>query len=357
MTIRIIDAGVHILETADSVAPYCDMPWRRVLEDGKAPPFTNAVPHPLTAPKDFTLRVRGRLTRSQLLAELDALGISVALLLPDVFQRIGFLPTIDYALALASAYNRWQTESLLTERNRFAGAIIVAPQDPEESAREIERYGREVNVAAVLLPVAGVDPLWGHRRYDPFYAAAVAQDLPVIFHGGGNLTLPLFSGEPPQFDTWFQRKTLSQPLLLMANLVNILGTGVPARFPELRLVFGGAGVTWASHMIQRLDKEYSENRRDVPWLEDRPSAYFRRQMALLTHPIDLPADKEQIDTFLTCSGYGDNLIYASGFPYHDFDAPSRVLNLPLPPQAKSEILVETAARFLPKLTQLDDTGA
>jgi len=155
-----------------------------------------------------------------------------------------------------------------------------------------------------------------------------------------------------QFDTWFGQRTVSQPFQLMAHLVSVLGTGVPARFPELKLLFAGGGVSWAPHILQRMDKEYNENRRDVPWLVDRPSFYFKRQMALLTQPLDLPEDPVELTDFLGSGLNEDHLLYASGFPHFDFDAPSRLERALLSDDAKEKVFFGNATRFLPRLSRL-----
>src|SRR3712207_8594954 len=47
-------------------------------------------------------------------------------------------------------------EEWLTKADGLYGALLACPQNPEDSAREIERYAREEKVAAVYLPTAGV---------------------------------------------------------------------------------------------------------------------------------------------------------------------------------------------------------
>ena len=46
---------------------------------------------------------------------------------------------------------------------------IAAGSSP---ARAIETYGKNDKIVAVYLPTAGVNPLWGHRKYDAIFAAA-----------------------------------------------------------------------------------------------------------------------------------------------------------------------------------------
>src|SRR5207245_9210815 len=73
-------------------------------------------------------------------ADLDALGFDYGILLPDNLLAFAALPTIEYATCLSHAYNRWLTAEWLHQGNGLYGAIIACPQNPEDSAKEIERY-------------------------------------------------------------------------------------------------------------------------------------------------------------------------------------------------------------------------
>ena len=57
---------------------------------------------------------------------------------------------------------------------------------------------------------------------------------------------------------------------MISNLVSLLETGVPMRWPEIRWGFMEAGVGWVPWIANRLDKEYLERRREVPHLRERP---------------------------------------------------------------------------------------
>ena len=75
---------------------------------------------------------------------------------------------------------------------------------------------------------------------------------------------------------------------MMANLVSIMHTGVPARYPTLRLAFTEAGIGWVPYMMWRLDRYHAEYRRQVPFLEQRPSDYMKQRMWFATQPVEEP---------------------------------------------------------------------
>ena len=98
-------------------------------------------------------------------------------------------------------------------------------------------------------------------------------------------------------------------------------------------------------MMMRLDKEYSERRREVPYLSDRPSEYIKRQFVYSTQPIEEPADMADVATLIRLFDGEDSVLYASDWPHHDFDHPRTVFNIPVPAEVKSKIMGENAIRF------------
>src|SRR5436190_7304504 len=184
----VVDADVHAHETPGALAPYCDMPWRRALEQLAGVPeryldipgFAPALKLDPPFPGGFALRTTT--SAAQMREELAAISVDAGILFPDNLLLLAQLPNADYAAALARAYNRWLREEWLSREPSFYGALVAAPQDPADAAREIERHGSVPKVVAVYLPTSAVYPLWGHRTYDPIYAAAQEAGLPVMLH-------------------------------------------------------------------------------------------------------------------------------------------------------------------------------
>ena len=344
--IPIVDLDVHLLEDLDQLATYCDQPYRRIIEGRQPiPPFGgNARLFP-NFPGQWDPRRPVSLTAETMRADLDALSIDLAVLFPERGLGLARQPDPAYAHAVARAYNRWIMEHYLTTRG-FYGGIIVAPQDPEGAAREIERYAREERVVGVVLPTSGVDPLWGDRKYDPIYEAAQAADIAVMFHAGGALMLPVLPFDLRQLDSWFSQHTYSHNIALMASLANLLSTGVPVRFPRLRMIFIEAGISWVLHLMQRLDRAWEEHRDERLPLREAPSAYMRRNMYFATQPIEEPESPRDMAEVIRLIGGEDTVLFASDYPHHDFDHPKKVYDIPVSPGVKRKIMGENALRAL-----------
>ncbi len=355
--VLIVDTDVHINDRPQFLAPYCDMPWRRSLELlGTIPqrpldiPSFSAGLGALSAP--FPGGAEGRQVNSpaQLRDELSQIAVDIGIMFPDQLLKIATLPQQDYASAVARAYNRWLAEEWCLKEKGLLGCIIAAPQDPEDAAREIERYAREPGIVGVFLPCAGVEPLWGHRVYDPIFAAAEAADLPVLLHSV-TVIHPVFPWQTHQFDTELARHTMAHTFSMVANLVDMVTTGVPVRFPNLRVVFAEAGLSWVPFIINRLDKEYTERRREVPFLEKRPSHYIKKYF-FASQPIEEPEDARDLVKIVELFDGENSVVFASDWPHHDFDHPSKLFQAPFTAEAKRKMLGENALR----LFKIDRSG-
>lgn len=347
-SVLVVDVDIHINDIPAALAPYCDMPWRRSLEHlaGGGPYGYLDVPGyapalVLDPPFPGGRQVRTVDTAVQMRRELDDLAIDAGILFPDHLLLLAQLPNDDYAGALARAYNRWMADEWLDERGMF-GAIVAAPQDPRNAAEEIRRYASNDKVVAVYLPTSAVHPLWGHRCYDPIYSAAQDAGLPVMLHSVTAIS-PRFPFNVEQFETGVARHVVGHNFAMMANMVDIVTTGVPARFPQVDIVFTEAGIAWVPFMMWKLDKEYNELRRDLPELNDRPSSYIRK-MYFATQPIEEPDSPEHLRQIIDMIGE-DQILFASDWPHHDFDHPRAVFDLPFALESRKKILGGNAARL------------
>jgi uncharacterized protein len=346
----VVDLDVHVNDTPADLAPFCELPWRKSLEalekvpqryldiPGFAPNFTPWAILP-------TIERRTTVTSpDQLRQDLDLLGVDVPVLFPDSMLLHALIKPPAYAVALGRAYNRWLVETWLDGGHGFVGAVLAASQDPVDAAAEIRRYAGRKGVACVYLPTCCVDPLYGARWYDPMFEAAQECGLPVVLHSVTAIN-PVFPFNLQRFDTLFSAHVVSHTLAMVANAMSMLETGVPVRFPDLKIAFTEGGIAWVPWLGMRLDKEYSERRRDVPLLTERPSHYLQR-MFFATQPIEEPEHLKDMATLMGLFDGENNVVFASDWPHHDFDHPDKVLQIPLSDEARAKVMGLNAARLL-----------
>ncbi len=346
----VADLDVHINERPADLIPFIDPAWRPALEHLAEIPWRyldipgfapNHVPWPIVP----TLNRRTTVSSpEEMRQDLDLLGVDVGVLFPDSFLLHALIKPPQYAVALARAYNRWLAERWLSVDNGLVGALLAPHQDPEVAAEEIRTYAGHPRVKAVFLPSAAVDPLYGNRRYDPLFEAAQECDLAVVLHAVTAIS-PIYPFNLHGFETLLAAHVLSHGVAMFVNLVSMLETGVPVRFPDLRIAFTEGGIAWVPWISMRLDKEYHERRRDVPFLTERPSHYIQR-MFFATQPVEEPERLRDMVTLMELFDGEDCVVFASDWPHHDFDHPDKVLQIPLSEQAKRKIMGLNAARAL-----------
>jgi len=344
----IFDCDVHIHEHPPDLAPYIEQPWRRVLETMTVNERWLDVPgySPLTALDpllgDFPGPPPHHITSAGgLRADLDARGVSAALIFTDYWIGIAGTQDEPYATAVMQAYNRYLRERWVDPARGIYAPVMAVPQNPAAAAAEIERYADVPGFAAVWLPAGSMWPIWGDRLYDPIMAAAEAAGLPcVLMHGTvvGNL----FPYQLNNYDTALAKQALAQPLGAITTLVNLVTTGVFARFPRLKVVFTEAGVGWVAPVLWWLDRHYDDLRTEVPFLTERPSAYIRRHVYLTTHRLEQPDDPAALLASVEAAGGLGRLLYASNFPHYNADTPAALDRLPLAPADRRRILHDNA---------------
>jgi hypothetical protein len=110
-------------------------------------------------------------------------------------------------------------------------------------------------------------------------------------------------------------------------------------------VFTESGVTWVPWLGMRLDKEYSERRREVPLLTERPSHYLYG-MYFATQPIEEPERMRDMALMMELFDGENSVVFASDWPHHDFDHPDKVLQIPISDDARRKVMGGTGARLL-----------
>src|SRR4026208_2116556 len=94
--ITVVDVDIHIHESPEALAPYCEMPWRKSLEflkdvprryldiPGFAPAMSPYAPFP-----DSGGKRRNTVTSAkQMREDLDELGVDIGILFPDHFLTL-----------------------------------------------------------------------------------------------------------------------------------------------------------------------------------------------------------------------------------------------------------------------------
>jgi predicted TIM-barrel fold metal-dependent hydrolase len=348
--IFVVDADVHLHEDPAELAEYADPPWDTALRE-IAKVEERYLDLPAMSPRaEFRIPWPGGTNRPQVVPspdamrrELDDLHVNVAILFPDHLLSLAMVREPAFAVALARSYNDWLADRWLRREPTLKGSIVIPPQDPAAGAAEIRKHAGNPSYVCAYLPGAGLKLLYGHELYDPVYEAAQEAGLPIVIHSVEAI-FPVFPFQLEQFRTAMAVHALAHPLSMVANCVSMLETGVPVRFPDLRIGFMEAGTGWVPFVANRLDKEYIERRREVPILQERPSHYMRR-FFYGTQPIEEPEERTDLVKHFELFDGENQAMFASDWPHHDFDHTQFVFGLPFSREARRKIMGLNAARF------------
>lgn len=341
--LRTIDCDVHphLREGLKSLGPYLPQAWRRRLLGGASLGWaTEVYASQLSLPKnDVYINPVGSMRRDAFPDDgsvpgsdpemvvrqlLDGCGVDRAVLIGGNMFGLGALPDPDGAAAIASAYNRWLSENWLDHDPRFRGAMVVAPQDPQLAAAEIERMADRRGIVQIFLPLMQL--LMGDRHHYPIYAAAERHGLPIALHpnsvdGIYQRAATLAGGVPTYYVEW--HAALTQ--VFQANVISLACHGVFERFPGLKVVIAEGGVAWLADVMWRLDKNWQALRDEVPWVKRLPSEYIVDHVRFTTQPFLEPRKPEHLLAILEIVQGERTLMFSSDYPHWDFDNPLQAL--------------------------------
>lgn len=308
-----IDADGHVVEVDTTLRDFLDEPYRT-----RAVHYASELAMVPTDGFDRNLgdkfdKAPGSTARGWLDA-LDAGGLGFAVLYPSVGLHLGMARDPDVAVAFSRAHNRWLDEVICRQGDgRLLGVCLLAPHDPVEAAAEIRRVGAETDFVAAMLPADGAY-LFGHRDFDPVYAAAAEVDLTIAVHSGiANLGPGI-----ELFPKLIQAHTIAHPFGILRQFTSMMFEGVFERFPQNRFAFLECGGTWVPWYLDRMDEEYRlRGAEEAPSLRRLPSECIRDGRQVF---FGIEAGERMLPQ--TMSAIGDDLfMYASDWPHWDNEYP------------------------------------
>jgi predicted TIM-barrel fold metal-dependent hydrolase len=277
--------------------------------------------------------------QEQLLNEWD---LEYGILTP--LYGAGGMINLEYGAALASAINDWQIAEWVEPEPRLRGSILVAYEDGELAAQEIDRVGDNPGFVQVLLVVRTREPL-GHRKYWKMYEAACRHDLPIAIHFGG-------SGGGPITGTGWPSHYIEDhggmPQAFQPQVISLVTEGIFELFPTLKIVLIEGGFAWVPPLMWRMDQSWKRLKEEAPRVKRLPSDYVRDHFWITTQPMEEPPQQRYFEELLEQMNMNDKLMFATDYPHWDFDAPDRALPATLPLALRRAIMAENA-RTLYKL--------
>jgi uncharacterized protein len=247
--------------------------------------------------------------------------------------------------ALAVATNLWQEACWLDSQNnwhkRYRGSIVAALEEPEDGAREIEKWAEHPYYSQVLIN-SELRPAWGDPRYNPIWEAASRNNIPVACHlGRGQYNeLPM---SPVGFMTYNHDLMVTYSMLAANQVMSLVFDGVFDRFPDLQILFIEHAYTWILPLMWRMDRMY-ELRGNETGLKRKPSEYVKDHIWFTTQPMDYPEDKIELTNALEWMEADKLLLFSSDYPHWTFDDPQWVAKH-MPEHMREQIMFGNAIKL------------
>ncbi|MBV9662169.1 MAG: amidohydrolase [Acidimicrobiales bacterium] len=166
--------------------------------------------------------------------------------------RFSELKDEELGLACARAWNDWHIEAWAGPYpDRIIPIQVPWLSDPVVAAGEIRANAKRGFKAVSFpeMPVSLGRPSLSSKFWDPFFAACEETETVICLHTG--------SGSGP-LTTWESDAPHSVhislfPACSLISAMNWLWSGVPSRFPNLRIMMAEGGIGWVPMMLDRLD--------------------------------------------------------------------------------------------------------
>jgi predicted TIM-barrel fold metal-dependent hydrolase len=112
--------------------------------------------------------------------------------------------------------------------------------------------------------------------YGPLWAKLQELGLPISTHAGTG------TGEPAaaKFERlgWGLAVVDSKIMMLMRTIAELIWSGIPQKYPQLRFVITEGGIGWIASLLRFMDHWWADHHRWMePRLDEAPSTYFHRQ--------------------------------------------------------------------------------
>jgi predicted TIM-barrel fold metal-dependent hydrolase len=181
------------------------------------------------------------------IADLDALGVDVQLLLSTFFIVVELDNPLAEA-ALARSYNRWVADVTTDHLDRFRWALRPPLRILERAFAELE-FGASHGAAGLHLRGIEHGMFLSDPYFHPLYERAQDLDLAIFVHLGAAVrrtaNAPIGRGipTPPAF--------MENVYNVMAGFHAVISSDLHRRFPRLRWGFLEAGASWAPTVLQQ----------------------------------------------------------------------------------------------------------
>lgn len=246
---------------------------------------------------------------------MEDVGIETAVLYTTGGLAYGKIFHVDWAIAMARAYNNWLHEAYLSVSPRFKGMALIPMQEPEAAVEELRRAVEELGFCGAMLPTTGFKDHLGAKEYWPVYREADRLGCAIGIHGGAHSGMGF-----DHMNVYTPVAAMGHPLGLLINFSGIVFNGILDRFPNAKFGFLEGGVAWLLVALERFDRSHETH---VQWnprgeLSPKPDEtvtdYIRKHVKEGRLYVGCEGDEPAL-AFAVKQVGSEMFVYSSDFPH------------------------------------------
>jgi len=247
----------------------------------------------------------------------------------------------DTAVSFAKVANDQLSDAVRRHPDRFSGMVAVAPQNPREAAKEIERGVQKLGLTGVIINSHTHGEYLSDPKFWEIFEAAEANDTPIYLHPN---TPPRNMIEPLR-ECGLDGAIYGFGVETGMHALRIITAGVFDRFPKLQMIIGHMGEAlpfWA----YRLDYMHTATVRSERYecmkpLKKKPSDYLKENFIITNSGVAWEPAIKFTQDFMGA----DRVMYAMDYPYqHAIDEVIALDGLDMAPEVKQAFFQTNAER-------------
>jgi predicted TIM-barrel fold metal-dependent hydrolase len=303
----------------EQLRPYCPQKYLEAFDDFAARYDASGMRNMGRTHQNIGLE--GHHDATARLREMDLDGVASEVLyhfstngepFPFMMQVAGGLTNDQSDLELATIgyhlYNEWLADWVAIDSQRLLGLAYIPIWDIDLAVKEVE-WAASRGLHGVNFPPPGRPDtiLYNHPEWDPFWAACVANNMPLNTHssggqpidysGPGGINVQVYEG-----GGWLSRR----------GVWWLIHGQVFERFPELKLVITEQFEGWYVPTMRELDAIYVRFGTAAlgPRLPKQPSEYFAQNVFLGASFMSTWQAEDAVR-----NGYASNVLWGRDYPH------------------------------------------
>ncbi len=205
-------------------------------------------------------------------ADMDRDGVDAELVFPTLGLMVPRIEDREAQSVACAIWNDWAWDYTEPMRDRLIPSAMIPCIDFDDALAECKRTAAKGFAAFTLWE--GLNN-YNDARWDPIFAFAADQGIPLVFHTGlGNINIHALKG--PGGALYNYTRQMNDSVDVIAQLV---AGGVLDRNPRAQILFAEHSAGWLWGLAERMDEVYVGHATAVrPKLSRMPSQIIREQV-------------------------------------------------------------------------------